>query len=111
MGEISLSHGVEGVTQEDGVRCLVRLEMSIYGRPEIMGSLIGLHGEVKDGVVNGAIQPATDTEVGLDSGVVARVSLICARRLNFLHTTRRRTSTGFSWKNEAPGSWAHKIGR
>jgi hypothetical protein len=52
---------VEGVTQEDGTRCLVFCEVVLDDHPELMGGLVRLHGEVEDGGIDGAIRPTANT--------------------------------------------------
>jgi hypothetical protein len=52
---VALSHGVEGMTQEDGARGFVHLEVSGDGGPKLEHCLVGRHGEVKDGVGDGSI--------------------------------------------------------
>jgi hypothetical protein len=88
---------VEGVTQEDGTRCLVFCEVVLDDHPELMGGLVRLHGEVEDGVIDGAIRPTTNAGVSLQPCVGERVRrpvpLMCARRPNFPHND----SKDFHW--------------
>jgi hypothetical protein len=53
--EISLSHGVELVTQEDDAGSLVRLEVSFDGDPKLVRCLFIFHGEIQDGVGDRAV--------------------------------------------------------
>uniref|UniRef100_A0A0A9DQH6 Uncharacterized protein n=1 Tax=Arundo donax TaxID=35708 RepID=A0A0A9DQH6_ARUDO len=60
-GAIALHHGVEFVEEENGARLPVGMEDPLNGHPQIAGGWIGVvHGEVEDGVVNGAGDPAPD---------------------------------------------------
>ena len=70
-GQVPLSHRVEFVIQEDGARSFVRLEHSADGRPKGARRLrvVG-HGEVEDGVGDGAVHPSADAEVSLRPGLV-----------------------------------------
>jgi hypothetical protein len=65
-GQVPLSQRVELVIQEDGARSLVGLEHPADGRPKSARRLrvVG-HGEVEDGVGDGAVHPAADAEVRL----------------------------------------------
>jgi hypothetical protein len=53
--QISLSHGVEFMTQVDGARSFVCLKVIFNGDPKLSCRLIGRHGEVEDGLRDGAI--------------------------------------------------------
>lgn len=70
-GQVPLSHRVELVIQEDGARSFVRLEHRADGRPKSARRLrvVG-HGEVEDGVRDGAVHPSADAEVSLRPGLV-----------------------------------------
>ena len=63
--EIALGHAVELLPKDDRPRLLVRLEQGLDGDVQSSRVLIGLHGEVEDGVVAGAVHPTTDVGVGL----------------------------------------------
>jgi len=70
-GQIPLSHRVELVIQEDGARSFVRLEHRADGRPKGARRLLVVgHGEVEDGVGDGAVHPSADAEVSLQPGLV-----------------------------------------
>jgi hypothetical protein len=56
---------VELLLEDDNTRFLVRLEQGLDGEVERAGVLIGLHGEVEDGLVDGVVHPTTNTGVGL----------------------------------------------
>ena len=64
-GEGDLGHVVELLPEDDGARLLVRLEQGLDGDVEGARILIGLHGEVEDCVVDGAVHLAADAGVGL----------------------------------------------
>ena len=57
--------------QEDGVRSFVCLEHPADGRPKSARRLrvVG-HGEVEDGVRDGAVHPSADAEISLCPGLV-----------------------------------------
>ena len=60
-GAVTLHHGVKFVEEEDGARLPVGAEDPLNGHPQITGGWIGtVHGEVEDGVVDGAGDPAPD---------------------------------------------------
>jgi hypothetical protein len=63
--EVALGQVVELQLEDDGARLLVRLEQCFDGDVQRAGVLSRLHGEVEDGVVDGAIHPAADASVGL----------------------------------------------
>jgi len=66
-GGVTLGERVELLEEEDGARLLVGGEELLYGRPELTSSLIVAgHGEVEDGVADGAEEPTLDTRVGDD---------------------------------------------
>jgi hypothetical protein len=47
--------------------------VALNGRPQLAGGLVGLHGEVEDGGVNGAVQLAANAGVHLPPCVGGRV--------------------------------------
>jgi hypothetical protein len=54
-GAVPLHHGVEFIEEKDGAWLPVGAQDPLNGHPQIVGSWIGVvHGEVEDGVVNGA---------------------------------------------------------
>ena len=60
-GAVTLHHGVKFVEEEDGALLPVGAEDPRNGHPQIMGGWIGtVHGEVENGVVDGAGDPAPD---------------------------------------------------
>jgi len=63
---------VELLPEDDSARLLVRLEQGLDGDVQGTRVLIRLHGEVEDGVVAGAVHPATDASVGLRPRGVSR---------------------------------------
>jgi len=66
-GGVTLGERVELLEEEDGARLLVGREELLYGLPELTSSLIVAgHGEVEDGVADGAEEPTLDTRVGDD---------------------------------------------
>jgi len=71
-GEGALGHVVELLPEDDGARLLVRLEQDLDGDVEGARVLIGLHGEVKDCVIDGAVHPAADAGVGLRPRGISR---------------------------------------
>jgi hypothetical protein len=63
---VALLHGVELVIEEDGSGLLVGAEDVLDGDPKSMGRLVVVvHGEVEDGVVDGAEDPTLDAAVCL----------------------------------------------
>ena len=57
-GAVTLHHGVKFI-EEDGARLPVGAEDTLNGHPQISSGWIGtVHGEVEDGVVDGAGDPA-----------------------------------------------------
>jgi hypothetical protein len=63
-GRIALRHGMELVTEEDRPWIFVGAEEGFDGHLEVAGGLIlALHGEIKDGVIDEAEDPATDIAV------------------------------------------------
>jgi hypothetical protein len=71
-GQVPLSRRVKLVIQEDGARSLVGLEHPADGCPKSARRLrvVG-HGEVEDGVGDGAVHPAADAEVRLCPDLVS----------------------------------------
>ena len=68
-GGLALLHGVELVVQEDSARLLVGAEQPFNGDLEFSSRLvITLHGEVEDGVIDGAEDPAADATICLIRG-------------------------------------------
>jgi hypothetical protein len=62
---------VELVIQEDGAWSFVRLEHLADGRPKGTHRLLVVgHGEVEDGVGDGAVHPSADVEVSLQPGLI-----------------------------------------
>ena len=60
-GAVTLHHGVKFVEEEDGAWLLVGVEDPFNGHPQITSGGIGtVHGEVEDGVVDGAGDLAPD---------------------------------------------------
>ena len=76
-GEVALGQVVELLLEDDGAGLLVRLEQGLDGDVQRACILIGLHGEVEDGVFNGAIHPAANASVGLRPRGISRA---CGRR-------------------------------
>jgi len=70
--EVTLGHGVELLLEDDSTRLLVCLEQGLNGDVQGMRILIGLHGEVEDGVIDEAVHPTTDAGVGLRPRGVSR---------------------------------------
>ena len=64
---------MERMTQEDGTRSFVRLEVVGDGDPKVPCCLVGGHGEVEDVLGDGAIEPAADGTVGLVPCISARI--------------------------------------
>jgi hypothetical protein len=63
---VTLLHGVELVIKEDGMGLLVGTEDVHDGNPKSTGRLgVIIHGEVKDGVIDGAKDPGLDVAVCL----------------------------------------------
>jgi hypothetical protein len=77
-GEVTLSHRMEFVTQEDSSRGLVRLVDAGDRRSQLTGGLIGGLGEIEDVVPDGAAQPIADTGVSSNPGRVGRACLLRA---------------------------------
>ena len=69
---------MEFLLEDDGVGLLICLEQSLDGDVHGASVLIGLHGEVEDGVVDGAVHPAADAGVGLGPQRVSRTGGRCA---------------------------------
>jgi hypothetical protein len=64
--EIALSHGVEGVTQVDRSQRPIGLEVVGDRDPQIASCLIlAAHGEVEDGIGDGAVESAANAEIRL----------------------------------------------
>jgi hypothetical protein len=77
-GEIALGQAVELLLENDGAGFLVRLEQGLDGDIECAGVLIGLHGEVEDGVFDGIVHPAANASVGLRPRGVSRTGVSSA---------------------------------
>ena len=77
-GEVALRQVEELLLEDDGVGLLIRLEQSLDGDVQGASVLIGLHGEVEDGVVDGAVHPAADAGVRLGPQRVSRTGGRCA---------------------------------
>jgi hypothetical protein len=78
------------LAEEDSLGLLVGAEEPLDGEPEHSGSwLLILHGELKNGVVDGAKHPGADATVSLiqlgSSGRGAIVPSMCDRRPNLPH--------------------------
>jgi hypothetical protein len=72
---ISLGHGMEFMTQEDRPRCLIHLEESFNGKPQLTGRLNGVvHGLIEDRVRDKPEDPTTDATVCLLLGNIDGVS-------------------------------------
>jgi hypothetical protein len=70
-GEVALGQVVELLLEDDGARLLVCLEQPLNGDVQRARVLIGLHGEVEDGVFGGVVHPASNTIIRLrPQGVV-----------------------------------------
>ena len=91
---IPLSYCVERMTQEDGTRSFVRLEVVGDGDPKVPCCLVGGHGEVEDVLGDGAIEPAADGTVGLVPCISARIRgralLMWLRRPNLPHMASKK---------------------
>ena len=88
-GVVALHHGVELVDEEDGARLLVGAENLLDCGPKVAGDRIGLvHGEIKDGVVDGAEDPTVDAALhGIPLWVEEEQSRRCASEARICRTT------------------------
>ena len=82
--------GVEIMAEEDRPGLPVGAEEALNGEPEVPGGLVVVsHGEVEDGVVDGAEEPGADAAVRLiPSRILGRgaiVPSICNRKPNLPH--------------------------
>ena len=77
-GEVTLGQVVELLLEDDGAGLLIRLEQNLDGDVQGASVLIGLHGKVKDGVVDEAVHLATDAGVRLGPQRVSRTGGHCA---------------------------------
>jgi hypothetical protein len=76
-GEVTLSHRMEIVTQEDGARGLIRLVDAGDRCPQLSGLIWGL-GEIEDIVPDGVEEPIADTGVSSSPGRIGRACLLRA---------------------------------
>jgi len=65
-GQIPLSQGHEGLTQEDSTGCPIRPEAGSDAGPKLVCRRVRLHDEVVNGVGDGAVDPGTDAAVLLN---------------------------------------------
>jgi hypothetical protein len=71
-GEVALGQVVELLLEDDGAGLLVCLKQGLDGDPQSACILCRLHGEVEDGVVDGAVYPAANAGVRLGPQGVSR---------------------------------------
>ena len=64
---------MERMTQVDGTRGFVRLEVVGDGDPKLPHRLVGGHGEVEDVLGDGIVQPAVDSAVSLIPCISVRI--------------------------------------
>ena len=78
-GGVALRHGVEIMAEEDRSELPVGAEEALNGEPEVPGSLVVVgHGEVEDGVVDGAEEPGADVAVRLIPSRILGARWYCA---------------------------------
>ena len=96
-GAVTLHHGVKFVEEEDGTRLPVGAEDPLNGHPQITGGWIStIHGEVKDGVVDGAGDLSPDAAL---RGIPLRIirsrgaePSMCERRPNLPHSDLKKNA-------------------
>ena len=99
------------MTQVDGAGSIVRLEVIFDGAPKLARRLVWRHGEVEDGLGDGAVQQCADAAVVLDPN---RINWVGRSPINVLEQPElathgnwqgRRSSTWCSWRSVVPESW------